>query len=103
MFEFKDKNYEISLNIGRIKLIEAALNGRSLYGLIATTAGLLTVSDLETIFQFGLKEAGKTEYLPQDDAKKICEEYIQEKGYMPAARLVQSEMQSSVPFLYRRS
>lgn len=103
MFEYKDKKYEINLNMERIKLIETAMGGRSLYGMIATTGGMMSISDLEIIFQFGLKEAGAQKYIGQAAGKAVCDEYIQQNGYRKTFMTVQAEMQASVPFLYRLS
>lgn len=102
MFEHAEKQYELKFNIGRLKLIEKAGDGKGvLVQLASGDNGLMSIDALERFFSYGLKEAGADTFLPPKKAAEICDEIIAEEGYAQAVKLVQEQVMKDCPFLFR--
>ena len=104
MFTFKNKEYELKFNLKRIKLIEQAADNKSAMAQLATDAsGMMSLTSIERFFAYGLKEAGADTFINPQKAIEICDEYIEEEGYVAAIKLIQEQVQTDCPFLFRVS
>ena len=52
-------------------------------------------------FFYGLKEDGADAFTAPNKAKEICDELIEEKGYVAVVRMIQKQLQADCPFLFR--
>lgn len=100
MIKIKDKEYELKFNLKRAKLIEAAV-GKSILEATMAKAGIMTISDLEAFYAYGLKEAGADEFLKPKAAIEVCDEIIEENSYAQAVLYVQEALKRDLGFLFR--
>ena len=100
MLEINGKQYELKFNTGRIKLVEKALGGESVTHAMLTNDGMMSLTSIEAMFSYGLKEAGSDTFCKPKEAAELCEAYMQEKGYVAA---LQVQMKEDMGFLFRRA
>lgn len=101
MFTYKDKDYELKFNIGRLKLVEKA-TGESAVGMMnITNNGLMSLTAVEGFFRYGLKEAGADSFVPPNTAADICDAMIEEAGYPAVVQMIQNQLMNDMPFLFR--
>lgn len=98
--EYNSKQYEIKLNLERIKIIENSI-GHSLIGEWFDSKGMMQIATIETVFRFSLHEVGSAVFVPQDTAIVICNDIMKEKGYAFVAVQIQEAMQKDLPFLFQ--
>ena len=103
MLEINGKQYELKFNTGRIKLVEKALGGESVTHAMLTNDGMMSLTSIEAMFSYGLKEAGSDTFCKPKEAAELCEAYMQEKGYVAAVQALQSQMKEDMGFLFRRA
>lgn len=102
MFEHNGKNYVLKFSIGRLKMIENAAGGKSSMSMmLADNSGLMSITATEAFFSYGLKEDGADAFTAPNKAKEICDELIEEKGYVAVVRMIQKQLQADCPFLFR--
>ena len=99
MFECNGKQYELKMNIARVKLVEGATK-TPLMAEWQNNNGCLSLNTIEVCFQLCLKEAGADAYCPQKEGAVVCQEYMEKHGYMMAALRVQEALQADMPFLF---
>lgn len=100
MFTYKDKQYELKINLERQKYIEAAMNGKSLVAEWANSQGMFSILTCETVFKFCLKEVGANTFIDQNTAVMICDGLIETEGYPFVALMIYNCMESDMPFLF---
>lgn len=99
MFEHNGKNYVLKFNIGRLKMIENAAGGKSSMSMmLADNSGLMSVTAIEAFFSYGLKEDGADAFTAPNKAKEICDELIEEKGYVAVVRMIQKQYRRTALF-----
>ena len=102
MFKIGEKDYELKFNIARCKLIEAA-TGKSVVAALALGNDYqMSLSDIDAMFRFGLKEAGADVFIMPKFASELCEQYMEENGYTKTVALLIREMVSQMGFLFRQ-
>lgn len=102
MFKFRDKEYELKLNLKRLKLIEQAADNKSAMAQLATDAsGMMSISAMERFFAYGLKEVGSDSFVSVSAGTEICDAIIEEEGYVAVVKIIQEAVQRDCPFLFR--
>ena len=102
MFELNEKQYELKFNTGRVKLIEKALGGESVTHAMLDNDGMMSLTAVTTMFQYGLKEVGADVFVAPKTAGEICEEFMRRDGYVSAVREIQLQMKADMGFLFRQ-
>lgn len=94
------KDYELVYSMKRIKMIEAAMKGRSF---ITAMSGFPSISDLITICAYGLRESGKVGWISPLQGSAIAEQAIEEQGLMEVYKDVSEALERDCGFLFRVS
>ena len=95
-----DEQYELKINIGRLKVIENATK-RSLMGDWVTGNGMLPLQTAEAIFQICLKKAGSDNFIEQVEGIRIFNALLEEKGYSVVMLYIQTALEQDMGFLFR--
>ena len=101
MFDIGEKQYELKFNTGRAKLIEKALGGDSITHAMLGNDGMMSITAVETFFSYGLKEAGADVFVAPKFAEELCEQYMNENGYLDTVQLIQRQVKEDLGFLFR--
>ena len=97
-FTVGDKSYVIQFNTGRIKLYENS--NRPLMAVFAMNGGTFSISELETIAAYGLREEGGNYVNPKQGAK-MAEKLIEENGYFALYEAVVNVLGRDCNFLFK--
>ena len=91
-------SYRIEYNTGRIKLYESA--NRPLMAVFAMNGGTFTISELETLCAYGLREEGGAFVNPRQGSKMACR-LIEENGYFAVYECVVNALGRDCNFLFQ--
>lgn len=100
MFKVKNKQYEFKFTTDRVALVEATVKHgimSELYG----SNGMFSLQTVAACFQFAGKEAGKEEYLSQEDGAALMDEALKACGYATIVLEIQEALKADLPFLFR--
>ena len=100
MFEVNGNQYELNMNMNRVKMVEAVTN-KSIMGEWKMTDGLLSLQTIESCFQLCTKEVGADTFLNQTMGQKIGQQFMEEHGYAMCAQEIMEALQGDMPFLFR--
>lgn len=97
-----DKNYELKLNIGRVKALERR-SGKPIFTLLLGNDGQIALSDLALIYGWCLKPEGSDAFVMPAEGEALLEQDITDRGYLAVVKDVFMAAKEGLPFLFKMS
>ena len=102
MFTFNETNYEIKLNIERLKLYEK-LRGISAAAELVKCEGALPLESVETYFGAALLNVDTGLFVGRKEGIRIADELMEDVGYAAVVEMIVNSIQRDLGFLLRRA
>lgn len=102
MFTFEDTNYELKLNIERLKLYEAT-RGSSAAAEIVQTKGALPLASIENYFAVALLNADTGLFVGRKEGVRIADALMEDVGYAAVLEMIMTAVNRDLGFLLRRA
>ena len=102
MFTFNDVNYEIKLNIERLKLYEK-LRGISAAAELVKCEGALPLESVETYFGAALLNVDTGLFVGRKEGIRIADELMEDVGYAAVVEMIVNSIQRDLGFFLRRA
>ena len=61
----------------------------------------MSIEAMERFFSYGLKEVDKDVFVSASVGAEICDEMLEEEGYVAVVKIIQEAVQRDCPFLFR--
>jgi hypothetical protein len=101
MFTLNDKEYEIKLTLQRVANIEKAIGGEAFNHALLANDGVMSLTVIMAVFAYGVIEVGANATVAPQLGRQICEQYLNENGYVSAVNLIHEAAIRDVGFLFR--
>lgn len=100
MYKIDDKQYDFKYTTARLLMIERALNGKSIMGILTSSNGVLSLEQIQVFFAYGLLGEDGI-YIPVKQGMDFALEQMEKTNFAKLNSDIVKALQRDCPFLFR--